>query len=271
MKKFSFVLCALCAAMGLNAAVVATVDGKNITDTQLNEELAPLLGGRDINSLPAQQKSGLIQQYIAEKLLLEDAKKQNFEKSADYSKLLARAKDGIVFNLYQKKIFDAVKVDNAKVKAAYDKNKSQFVQPARVQAKHILVSGESDANSIINELKGLKGNALSDKFSEIARSKSIDSATAPNGGELGWFGEENMVKPFADAAFSLKKGEISKTPVKTQYGYHIIYKQDAQAKQQLTYEQVKSGLENEYKMQEMQRQLALKAQELYNKAKIEIK
>ena len=271
MKKISFILGALGVAASLNAAVVATVDGKNITDTQINEELAPLLGGRDIKALPAEQKSAVIQQYIAEKLLLAEAKKQNFEKSADYSKLLERAKDGIVFNLYQKKLYDAVKVDNTAVKSAYDKNKSQFVQPARVQAKHILVSGESDAKSIINELKSLKGDALSNKFSEIARAKSIDSATAQNGGELGWFGQENMVKPFADAAFSMKKGEISKTPVKTQFGYHIIYKQDAQAKQQLTFEQVKPGLENEYKLQEMQKQLGLKAQELYNKAKIEIK
>lgn len=271
MKKIVSALVAVSAAVSLNAAVVAVVDGKNITDTQINEELAPILGGRDINSLPAQQKVGVIQQYIAEKLLLAEAKKQNFEKSAEYGKALERAKDSIVFNLYQKKLFDSVKVDNAKIKAEYDKNKAQFVRPASVQARHILVEKEADAKSIINELKALKGDALSKKFSEIASEKSIDTNTARNGGDLPWFGEGDMVKPFSDTAFSLKKGEISKTPVKTQFGYHIIYKQDAQAKQQLSFEQVKGELENAYKVEEMRKLLVQKQQELYEKAKVEMK
>lgn len=271
MKKIVCVFTALFVAVSLNAAVVATVDGKNITDTQINEELAPILGGRDINSLPAQQKTAVIQQYIAGKLLLEDAKKQNFEKSADYGKALERAKDQIIFNLYQKKLYDSVKVDNAKVKAAYDKNKSQFVRPASVQARHILVENEADAKSIINELKNLKGDALTNKFAEIARAKSIDTNSGQQGGALPEFGEGDMVKPFSDAAFSLKKGEISKTPVKTQFGYHIILKENAQAKKQLTFNEVKAGLENDYKMQEMQKLLSQKVQELSSKVKIEFK
>lgn len=271
MKKIVCVLTALFAGVSLNAAVVAVVDGKNITDTQINQELAVILGGRDINSLPTQQKTAIIQQYIAEKLLLEDAKKQNFEKSADYSKALENAKDQIIFNLYQKKLYDSVKLDNAKIKAAYDKNKSQFVQPATVQARHILVQNEADAKSIINQLKSLKGDALKTKFSEIAQEKSIDTNSAQQGGALPEFGEGEMVKPFADAAFSLKKGEITKTPVKTEFGYHVILKENAQAKKQLSFNEVKPKLENDYKMAEMQKLLAQKVQELSSKAKIEFK
>ena len=267
MKKISFVLAALLTSVSLNAAVVATVDGKNITDTEINE----LLQGQNINNLPAQQKQAIIRQYIADRLLLAEAKKQNFEKSNDYNKALALAKDQIIVTLYQKKLFDAAKVDNKAIKDYYDKNKAQFVRPAAVKAKHILVSNESDAKSIINELKALKGDALSKKFSEIASEKSIDTNTARNGGELPWFGEGDMVKPFSDTAFSLKKGEISKTPVKTQFGYHIIYKQDAQAKQQLSFEQVKGELENAYKVEEMRKLLVQKQQELYEKAKVEMK
>ena len=82
---------------------------------------------------------------------------------------------------------------------------------------------------------------------------------------------QDMVKPFSDAAFSLKKGEISKNPIKTEFGFHIILKKDAQAKTQLSYDQVKQSLENYYKMQEVQRLIAQKAQELYGKAKVELK
>ena len=270
MKNISPMLAALFFGVSLNAAVVATVDGKNISDTQINEELAPLLRGQKINSLPAQEKRLLVQQYIAQKLILEDAKRQGLDKGSEFNKMLERAKEEIALNLYQKKLYDSVKVDSSKIKAAYDRNKSQFVRPARVQAKHILVKSEADARNIINELKNLKGNELDNKFSEIARTKSIDGS-AQNGGELGWFGEGDMVKPFSDAAFSLKKGEISKNPIKTEFGFHIILKKDAQAKTQLSYDQVKPSLENDYKMQEVQRLIAQKAQELYGKAKVELK
>lgn len=273
MKRFSLVLATFGAALSLNAAVVATVDGKNITDTEVNEALTQVSGGQitNVNSLSATEKSAFIRQYVADKLLADDARKQNFEKSADYTKALENAKNQISVQMYLKKYFDAVKVDNKVIREAYDKNKSQFVQPARVRAKHILVASESDAKSIINEVKNLKGDALNSKFSEIARSKSIDTGTAQNGGELPWFGENDMVKPFADAAFSLKKGEVSKTPIKTDFGYHIIYKIDSQAKKQLSFDEVKTGLENQYKMGEAQRAIARRAQELLDKAKIEIK
>ncbi|TQR61414.1 peptidylprolyl isomerase [Campylobacter troglodytis] len=270
MKKISLALGSLLLTLNLNAAVVATVDGKNITDTQINEDLASALGGQKLNSLPEQQKRLLIQQYIAQMLLLEEAKKQGFNKGSDFNKELERAKDQIALNLYHKKLYDSIKVDNSKIKAAYDKNKSQFVRPAGVRAKHILVKSEAEAKSIINDLKNLKGESLDQKFSELARTRSIDGS-AQNGGELGWFGEGDMVKPFSDAAFSLKKGDYSKTPIKTDFGYHIILKQDAQARTQLSFDQVKPNLENDYKMQELQRLLGQKANELYGRAKVELK
>lgn len=270
MKKFSLVVAALVAGASLNAAVVATVNGKNITDTQINEDLAQILGGQSISSLPAPQKQGIIQDYIANQLILDEAKKQNLEKSELYKKALENAQNEILINLYQKKIFDSLKVDNAKVKAIYDKNKAQYVRPAGVRARHILVKSEKEAKDIINELKDLKGNELVQKFAQTAAAKSIDGS-AQQGGELGWFSAQDMVKPFSDAAFSLKNGEISKNPVKTEFGYHIILKEDSQPRTQLTFDQVKAGIENELKLVELRQAMAKKAQELYSKAKVELK
>ena len=85
-----------------------------------------------------------------------------------------------------------------------------------VHARHILVSTEDEAKALIAELK--KGAA----FDKLAKEKSTDKASGAEGGDLGWFKKSDMVKEFADAAFGLKKGELSETPIKTQFGYHII-------------------------------------------------
>jgi len=85
---------------------------------------------------------------------------------------------------------------------------------AQIHAKHILVKTEEEANSIIFDLK--RGAS----FEEIAQAKSL-CPSRKNGGDLGWFGRNQMVKEFETAAFSLKPGELSK-PVKTQFGWHII-------------------------------------------------
>ena len=168
---------------------------------------------------------------------------------------------------------DKVKIDNSKVKALYDKNKAQFVEPAQVKARHILVKSDAEAKEIISELGSLKGSALTQKFEELARSKSIDPGSASRGGDLGWFGQQDMVKPFSDAAFSLKNGTFTRTPVKTQYGFHVILKEDSKARKQLTLSDasVKNFIENQLKIQEVQQLMNKKAMELFQGAKVEIK
>ena len=270
MKKI-LVLASLCAS--LNAAVLAVVNGKEITDTELNKRLEQVLGGKSISSLPAEQKRMFIQQYIAQHLIIEDAKKKGYEKDKLYAENLDLAKESILMGVYQQKLADEIKIDNSKVKALYDKNKNQFVEPAAVHARHILVNSDAEARAIISELGTLKGSALTSKFEELAKAKSIDPGSASRGGDLGWFGEADMVKPFSDAAFSLKNGTFTKTPVKTQFGYHVILKEEARAKKQLTLSDanVKKFIENQIKAQEVNSLMNQKAKELFDAAKVEIK
>lgn len=273
MKKISLVVAALIAGVALNAnaATVASVNGKNISDTEVSEFFAPMLRGQDFKTLPDNQKKALIQQYIIQDLILQDAKKQKLEKDPLYTKELDRAKENILINVYQEKILNSIKIDVAKVKAFYEQNKDKYIRPAGIQAKHILVSSEQEAKDIIKELKGLKGKALNDKFSQIAKEKSIDPGSKNQGGELGWFDQSTMVKPFTDAAFALKNGTITTTPVKTNFGYHVILKENSRAKEQIKFDDVKKGIENGLKFEEFKKVINQKGQDLLNNAKVEYK
>ena len=86
----------------------------------------------------------------------------------------------------------------------------------KIKCYHILVKKQSEALLILEKLK--KGGG----FSNLAKEFSIDKGSGKKGGELGFFGKGMMVKPFEEAAFKLKKGEITTEPVKTEFGYHII-------------------------------------------------
>lgn len=271
MKKVSLVAAALLVGATLNAATVATFNGKNVSDTEINEFFAPMLRGQDFKNLPDQQQKGLINEYIVQKLLIEDAKKQNLEKDALYKQELDRAKEGILLKVYQEKLFDTIKIDPSKVQAFYDQNKNEFVRPARVQARHILVKTEKEAKDIIASLAKLGGKALEDKFSEIAKEKSLDQSSAAQGGEVGWFEQNTVVKPFADAAFSLKNGEVTKTPVRTDFGYHVILRENYQPREQLKFDEVKKNIESRLKLEELQRMLAEKSKALFQSAKVEYK
>jgi foldase protein PrsA len=111
--------------------------------------------------------------------------------------------------LYFKASTDGIKISDDEIKQYYEHMKYQ------IKASHILVKTKKEADSIEEKLK--KGES----FEELAKKNSIDTGSAVNGGDLGYFKAGSMVKEFEDAAFSLKVGEISQ-PVKSQYGYHII-------------------------------------------------
>ena len=269
MKKSLFTALSLAAAISLNAAVLATVDGDEITD----EDLLPALGSHasEMNKISPDMKKRLVEGLVDRKLMLHEAVKSGIEKDNEYQKALQDVKDNVAINMWMKKQFDAIKVDESKAKDFYEKNKSNFVVPAQVRAKHILVESAKEANDIIKQLSGLKGDELSSKFSEIAKNKSIDQGSRSAGGELGWFGKSQMVAPFADAAFALKNGEISKKPVQSQFGYHIILKEDAKAQNTVSYDKVRENIVNRLKSEEFKKQMDAKVDTLKKNAKIEYK
>ena len=108
------------------------------------------------------------------------------------------------------------------------------------------------------------------KFAEYAKKYSASPDGQQKGGDLGWFTHTTMVKPFADAAFALKKGEITKSPVQTQFGFHVILVEDTKTAEKATFETVKPQIENGLKMEKFRVQVAEKAKALRSKAKVTI-
>ncbi|VYS76833.1 peptidylprolyl isomerase [Campylobacter ureolyticus] len=270
MKKVLFTALSLAVAMSLNAKVFATVDGKDITDV----DLAPMLAGMpgvNFEALPAEIQNQVIDRAIDLRVLINEAKKSGIEKDELYKKQLEIVKDDIALRAWQAKELNNTKVSDKEIEDFYNKNKDKFIEPAAIAASHILVEKEDDAKKIIADLSKLKGDELKKKFAEIAKEKSIDPSGKQNGGDLGYFVKEQMVPEFGEAANKLKKGELTKTPVKTQFGYHVILKNDAKDKKQLGLAEVKDYVKSIVRQEKFQADFEKKVKDLKSKAKIEYK
>jgi peptidyl-prolyl cis-trans isomerase C len=116
-------------------------------------------------------------------------------------------------------------VTDAEIQATYDKAKAEPIQP-EYRARHILVKTEAEAKKIIADLGAKKA-----KFEDLAKKQSKDPGSAKNGGALDWADRRAFVPEFSDALAGLKKGETTKTPVKTQFGYHVIRLDDTRQPQ----------------------------------------
>jgi len=131
----------------------------------------------------------------------------------------------------------------------------------------MLVKDEKTAQALIDEMKDLKGDALKTKFIELAKSKST-GPSGPKGGDLGSFTKGQMVPEFSKAVWALNVGDITKVPVKTQFGYHVIYLEDKKPASSVPYEQVKDKIVASLKQKQFATKVAEVAKELKNKAKI---
>src|SRR3984957_7446420 len=152
-----------------------------------------------------------------------------------------------------------VNVDDAQLKAYYDEQKTKtpelFVQPEQRRVSHILlpVANPKDDAAVKAKAEGILKRAQSgEDFAQLAKQFSEDPGSAQQGGDLGWSERKVWVAPFADAAFSMKVGEI-RGPVKTQFGYHILKLDGIQPANVKTFEQSKSDMEVEYRRNEAER------------------
>jgi len=270
--KFLTVL--LLSGIVASAQTLVTVNGKPITQEEVDQELMQATQGR-FNQVPPDRQAvfrqQVLQQLIGKELIYDDAKKKGILKSADYKKeykkLEERMKKELAIQVWQKKVLDGIKISQKELKDYYKKNIDEFKEKETVHARHILVKTEDEAKKIINELKGLKGDALKAKFIELAKKHST-GPSGPNGGDLGYFAKGQMVPAFNDKVFSMKKGTITTKPVKTQFGYHIIYLEDKKPSMTRSFDEVKAYIEQRLKMEKFKSVMKKKMDELQKKATI---
>jgi len=218
----------LLSSLLLVASVNATEVLATVNDTPIKKEDINLIlkaQGASFDKLDKEQQKKLVDKLVERELLANIAKKAGVLKDEAYKKALENYKKDLAIKIWMDKTYKRALISDSEANKYYQSNKDSFKVPEKVHARHILVKSEEEAQKIIDELKKLKGEELKKKFIELAKSKST-GPSGKNGGDLGYFGKGQMVKPFQDAAFALKKGEITTTPVKTQFGYHIIYLED---------------------------------------------
>lgn len=201
---------------------------------------------------------------ITEEQLVEELKKQGIESLEAYKKIFFEQNEGaILIGELQKKIFDSITVEDKAVEDYYNKNIDSYKYGAQVKASHILVDTEEKAREVLDKL-----NNGAD-FAEVAKEYST-GPSGKNGGDLGYFEKGDMVPEFAEAAFSLKVGEISK-PVKTKFGYHIIKVFDKKEAGVKSFAEVKDSIKSKLLNQKRQQAWSDLIKELREKADIKIK
>lgn len=196
--------------------ILATVGGTAITTKDVDDFLSTL-GPRAESYNNPQGRAIILNQLIDSKLLLLDARRNLFEAEADFKAQLAKLRDNLLVNYAaEKAIAGAKKVSDEDVQKYYEENLSKFESGAVVNASHILVDTEELAISLYEKI-----SAGEISFEDAAKENSACPSKA-NGGSLGEFTRGQMVPEFDEAVFSMEIGEITKTPVKTQFGYHLI-------------------------------------------------
>ena len=252
--------------IGLFAQPLAVVDGHKVT----NEDLAMLLKqmrGVNYQTLSPEQKKQIINQLVDRKILMIYAKKQGVEKSKEFREALAKIKGDLALEIWMQKEFKNIKISDKEARSFYNANKARYTKQATVRARHILVKTKKEAKVIIKELKGAKN--IKEKFIALAKTKST-GPSGKNGGDLGFFSRSQMVAPFSNAAFGLKVGDFTKTPVKTQFGYHVIFVEEKKAGGKVEFSKVKPQLIQQLQMKKFSDKMKAKTAKLRKKSKIKI-
>lgn len=215
--------------------VIAIINGKDITVQNIKDLNNSAQEGLDLFA-PEGPNWQVLNMYLNMLILSEAAEKSGYDKTAEYEKMLAMARKSILQKLYFEKEILA-KISDADILARYKKEIASLPKTEEVHARHILVKTKGEAQAIIDRLN--KG----ENFEKLAKEKSLDGSSVV-GGDLGYFSRGQMVKPFEDAAFSLKVGEYTKHYVETPFGFHIIKLEDKRIKQPPALEDIKDTIRN---------------------------
>lgn len=243
------------AAIPAFAQNLAVVNGKAIPTSRVDSMVKQMVqqGQKDSPEMRSMIKDELINREV----LAQEADRQGIAARPEIKNQIDLARQSIVIRALAQEYLAKNPVKEEEMKAEYDKFKATQ-SGKEYHARHILVEKEDDAKAIIAKLKG------GAKFEELA-AQSKDQGSAKQGGDLGWAPPDAFVKPFSDAMVGLKAGEITQTPVQSQFGYHVIKLEETRDAQLPGFEEVKGQIAESLQ----QRKLQAFQQDLKKKAKIQ--
>jgi peptidyl-prolyl cis-trans isomerase C len=236
--------------------VIARIDGYEILRSELQATmrgLPPQAQGMPIETLYPM----LLERAIDLRLIGVAARGAKLDEDPGVKRRIAEAVDSVIQEAYLTRTIEA-KVTEAALREKYKAYAAAVPGQEEVNARHILLKTEVEAKAVIVELK--KGV----DFGELAKKRSIDPA-ASTGGDLGYFTRDQMVPEFSEAAFKLKKGEITEAPVKTSFGWHVIRVEDKRTSGPPAFEEVREELSEGLSREVLQDLL----KDLRGKAKVE--
>jgi peptidyl-prolyl cis-trans isomerase C len=237
--------------------VVATVNGKPISKAAveiLSTEVNERRGG---NNIPEDK---IVEELIKRELLSQEVAASGLMKDPKFAAKIENAQRMMLSQAAAEEYISKAEVTDEELKKEYDERVGPM-KSAEYKAKHILVETEQAAKDIIAKLaKGEKFDALAKKFSK-------DPGSKDKGGDLGWFSPQQMVPPFSEAVIALKNGETTQTPVQSQFGWHVIQREESREQAPPPFDAVKDQLKNMVQTKKLQQHIT----DLQAKAKIENK
>ncbi|MDM8548283.1 peptidylprolyl isomerase [Candidatus Venteria ishoeyi] len=201
--------------------------------------------------------TGLINELIGRELFYQEAVAKGMDKKPGFVKKMETLRYNLLAENIQNDFMENHKISDEDAKKEYDRIIAEN-RPNEYSAQHILVETEAAAKQIIVDL------AAGKDFAELAKAQSTDKGSAEKGGDLGWFSSQQMVPAFGAAVAAMKKGESSKTPIQSRFGWHVILLNDMRPAAVPDFEQVKAQVVNRMKTQA----LADYAESLDRKAKV---
>lgn len=237
---------------------IATVDGKVISKADYDFYLKQVSQGKPMQLTP-EQKTQVVNELVGMQLLATQGAKDNVENDPEVAAGLEVTRMHLLGDAESRKYLKTKQPTDGDLHDEYN-GAVASLDKAEYHAHHILVKTRELAEQL---LKKIKGGA---KFEDIAKTQSMDTGSKPSGGDLGWFALGRMVKPFGDALKTLKKGEMTATPVETNFGWHIIRLDDMRDVAPPPFEQVKDQVMNRV----IQKRLQAYVEDLKKNAKIEI-
>ncbi|MFK8052060.1 MAG: peptidylprolyl isomerase [Woeseiaceae bacterium] len=221
------IIAATLAANPVSAQTIATINGSEITQAQLDAFAEGRTGAR---ATPENQAE-LIDQLGDLFLLSDEAIAQNYHKDRDVEAQLELQKRSVLAQAAVTGYLQKNGITDADVRAEYDREFAEAELPSQYKARHILVETEEAAKGIITELKN------GGDFEALAKEKST-GPSGPQGGDLGWFAAEAMVAEFSGAVAALEDGKYSEAPVQTQFGWHVILREGTRQSEAPSFEEL---------------------------------